>query len=191
MKVALAFLAAMALTSATKAPERLGPTDLYPQVRQVACAGSLRTAFRIKGGKLVSVNHVTRAQACSIDGLPIGRVDADPDLDFSVIEAAGQNGFPISCEGYKPGQWYFAIGFAKGYRWQTMLMVLATFQKSANGQQILIGVPTFIPGMSGGPVLNAKGEVVGTVNAYNSIFGLSFSRPLSDTALCKAKVTFA
>jgi S1-C subfamily serine protease len=39
-----------------------------------------------------------------------------------------------------------------------------------------------IPGMSGGPVIDQTGAVVGTTNAYMPDTGISFSRDLRDTS---------
>lgn len=38
--------------------------------------------------------------------------------------------------------------------------------------------------MSGGPVFNSAGRVVGVVNGYNKGAPLSYSQALKDTALC-------
>lgn len=177
-----AALAAVCLIGATVPATRLKPGALYPQVVQVECDTGRGTAFAIRGGKRLSVAHVTNISGCKIDGEPV-HATRDEGVDFSVIEAAEHNGFPINCEGFRPGQWYFAIGYARGWQWQTMVMILATFQ-NAEGQTVLIGPPTVIPGMSGGPVLNSAGEVVGTVNRYNDSFALSFSQPLKGTSVC-------
>jgi S1-C subfamily serine protease len=78
----------------------------------------------------------------------------------------------------------FAIGYAGGWSWQTMTRHLATYQVSRDGLQVLIGYPSVIPGMSGGAVVNERGEVVGIINAYVKGSPLSFSRPLKDTSIC-------
>ena len=45
--------------------------------------------------------------------------------------------------------------------------------------------PQVIPGMSGGPILNSRGEVVGVVNRYTREMPLSYSRALKDTSVCR------
>ena len=156
----------------------------FPAVRQIVCAGGKGTGFRIADGRWVSVAHVTNNLACSIHGMPLGAKD-EPG-DFSITDYEGKaGGFPVNCEGFKPGEYYFAIGYAGGFEWQTMTRHMATYKLSDDGYRILLGSPTVIPGMSGGPILNAKGEVVGTVNMYSKIYPLSFSRELKDTSLCK------
>jgi hypothetical protein len=182
MKLAALVCASFALVSATKPAQRLGPGDLYTQVNQVVCNEGKGTAFDIADGRMVSVAHVTKLTNCQIDGKAID-AKSEAGLDFSVIKAAQREGFPINCEGFKPGEWYFAIGHAKGWQWQTMMRLMATYQ-TESGQTELLGPPQVIPGMSGGPVLNAKGEVVGTVNRYHNFFPLSYSQPLKGTSLC-------
>ena len=183
LKAALAALSLPALVSATGAPERLGPGELYKEVRQVVCREGRGTAFRIEGGTL-SVAHVTKLTNCTIDGQPI-TASQDTGLDFSTVASANKGGFKINCGGFVPGQWYFAVGYARGWKWQTMVMLMATYA-TESGQQELLGPPQVIPGMSGGPVLNAAGEVVGTVNRYHNYFPLSYSQPLKGTSLCSA-----
>ena len=43
-----------------------------------------------------------------------------------------------------------------------------------------------IPGQSGGPMLSNAGAVVGTNNAYNPFYPVSFSRALKDTIICQS-----
>jgi hypothetical protein len=42
--------------------------------------------------------------------------------------------------------------------------------------------------MSGGVVMNDKGEAVGTINAYIPGTGVSMSRDLKDTSVCGADI---
>jgi S1-C subfamily serine protease len=52
------------------------------------------------------------------------------------------------------------------------------------GKRVLIGEYNYIPGMSGGPVLDELGQVVGTVNAYIPGTPISLSREMRDTSVC-------
>lgn len=173
----------LALSGATKPATQLEPGQLYPQVHQIVCAEGKGTGFDSDRGVL-SVAHVTESNDCRIGGRPIFSLK-DKDSDFSVVLSERPHaGFKVNCEGFKGGEYYFAVGYARGWKWQTMVMLMATTQ-TVGGQTLLLGPPTVIPGMSGGPVLNAAGEVVGTVNRYSPIYPLSFSQPLSDTSVCK------
>lgn len=177
-----AALPALALLGAAQAT---GEATLphYSNVVQVVCLTGKGTAFSA-GGKTLSVAHVTDNSDCSIKGQTI-TAQSDPGLDFSVITSvATRGGFPIDCGGFKAGQWYFAIGFAGGAEWQTMTRHLATW-KEVGGLRVLLGSPTVIPGMSGGPVLNSDGEVVGVINRYNDTFPFSYSVELKDTSVCR------
>ena len=157
----------------------------YLPVKQVDCIGGKGTAFKIADGRWISVAHVTENIGCAIDGKPIGAT-SEPG-DFSIVDHDGHgSGFPINCDGFVPGRWYFAAGYAGGYEWQTVQRHLATYKKSErDGYRVLIGTQAVIPGMSGGPILNEKGEVVGTVNMLNLDRPISYSRELKDTSLCK------
>jgi hypothetical protein len=162
----------------------------YPLVKKVSCNEGSGTAFRVGQNHWLSVAHVTGLHECKIDGQLITVTEQDGNNDFSRLDtpAGVPNGFKVNCEGYKPGQWYWGIGHAFGRPFQTAIAVYATYARTPNGQRVLIGEYSFIPGMSGGPVLNSAGEVVGTVNAYVPGTGISISRELRDTAVCKKGV---
>ena len=180
---ALALVAlAMPLASASQTPAR----NYYQQVHQVMCDRSRGTAVRISEDTYLSVHHVSVNKGCRINGEMIRVVEESPELDFSILHTSRTGrGMKISCEGIRPGSWVFAVGYANGWPIQRMTMHLATPHKSNSGFVVLLGHDTVIPGMSGGPVLNAKGEIVGMVNAYNRVFGMSFSRDLKDTSVCQ------
>lgn len=185
LKATAALLAAIPLASATLPPKKLGPGDLYPQVVQVDCFYKVGSAFAITNGNYVSVEHVTKNVGCTINGQ---RIDATPEpgLDFAIIKGNAKSGFKVNCAGIKPWRWVFAIGYARGYRWQTMVMLYATPWKTDDGMQVLLGPPSVIPGQSGGVILDENGEAVGTINRYLSEGpAASFVRPLADTSLCR------
>lgn len=158
----------------------------YPHVRRVLCYRSNKagTAFRISPTQMISAAHVTSGEGCTVDGLPITAMN-DGASDWSLIDLPGQGqGIPINCDGFVPGKWYYAIGYANGAPWQTVVPLYATVYKSKNGQRVLIGLA--IPGMSGGPLIDDSGRTPGIVNARLDEYGVSFSRELKDTALCRA-----
>lgn len=174
-------LPAFALAASERDPVKASAVA-YPQVKQVVCHGGRGSAFLTERG-WASVAHVTSQTGCAIDGTAIG--SKQEDGDFSRVDHAVRGkGFKINCGGFVAGQWYWAVGYANGFEWQTMTRILATWKDADDGMRMLWGPPV-IPGMSGGPILNAAGEVVGTVNAYSKEFPVSFSRALKDTSLCR------
>lgn len=159
-----------------------------PLIHRVDCDDSRGTAFRVGPTRFISVAHVTDGVNCTIDGHRFTHVD-DPGLDFSVIEVPTYRrggAFRINCGGFKVGEYVFASGYAKGLPWQQTVTLRATGQV-IEGLRLLWGAPTVIPGMSGGPLMNAQGEVVGTVNRYSPWMPMSWSQPLSETSVCKGK----
>lgn len=153
-------------------------------IHQVTCAEGKGTAFEA-GGHMISVDHVTSLHGCFIDGKPVVATP-EGNLDFSTIDLPA-NGMKVNCGGFKNNGIYWAIGYSWGRSVQQVIMLVGTGQKEeSTGNAILIGYPTVIPGMSGGPIINSKGEAVGTINRYSPFFPLSMSRALKDTSLCKS-----
>jgi hypothetical protein len=70
-----------------------------------------------------------------------------------------------------------------------MTRLLVTDKRAANGMVGLRGLPTVIPGMSGGVVLNEAGEAVGVINMFTPFDQWSLSRSLSETSLCRKPAT--
>lgn len=180
-----AFACAVALLVPSSAATPTTGLPQYPQVRQVVCSEGKGTAFLTDHGWL-SVAHVTTLTHCQIDGQDI-EGNSEGDLDFSTVKVAlPGKGLRINCGGFRPGHWYFAVGYAGGADWQTMTRQLAIYKQTEDGMRYLYGYPTVIPGMSGGPIFNDEGEVVGTVNRYNRDYPFSYSRELKDTSVCRA-----
>lgn len=184
--LALALVASPLLASA--APEEPLIVN-YIEVVQIRCDQGVGSGVRYKTHGILSVNHVTRMTNCKVDGVPIATPYANEALDFSVSRSpvVGQ-GAEIDCGGFKEGEIYAAIGYASGLPVQRML-----FAKSSAAAQVMIPWGSFsafltpvnfIPGMSGGPVVNEAGKVVGVVKGFYSTAPVSYARALKDTPLC-------
>ncbi len=156
----------------------------YPAIEQIVCLGGKGTGFHA-GGKFISVTHVTENIGCRTASGPVVVTD-EAGIDFSTGPSVN-SGYHINCGGFRKGAAYFAIGYAGGAPVQQLLTLTATGEYADNGMAILHGYPTVIPGMSGGPILNARGEVVGTVNMFTRHLPLSFSQELRETSLCSPK----
>jgi hypothetical protein len=168
-----------------------GPTTFveHPYVEKVQCNEGSGTAFKIKDGRWLSVNHVTDNSGCTIDGKPVTVISADVEGDFSVIDFPDKRsgGIEVNCLGFRDGGWYYGMGHGKGLRTPQVKAVrysaiLTYFYSKKWG---ILQANRFVPGMSGGPVLDQTGRVVGTVNAYGIWERISFSRQLRDTSICR------
>jgi hypothetical protein len=177
---------ALSLVSASPAIDDERTFAEHPSVRMVTCKEGSGSAVQI-AGQWISVAHVTAMHDCEIDGQPIAVLEQNGAEDFSRLIVASNRHVPIkiSCAGMRPGQFVWAYGYAMGLPFQTRVTMRVTEAFGDNGQRELIGAYTVIPGMSGGLVMNARGEAVGVVNAYRPFSGLSFSRDLRQTSLCQ------
>lgn len=164
-------------------------------VVQVMCSRGAGSAFRVSKTTYFTVAHVTGIGGCKVDGVPIEVTGENGGLDFAVFRLPASNGpkFVVNCDGVHRNDQLEAIGYADGLPFQRLLRVRGTgvsvaLEADRKAMAIVVG-PEFIPGMSGGPVLNRHGEVVSLVNAYRPQSGISFSRELKDTEICAS--TFA
>jgi S1-C subfamily serine protease len=184
-KAALAFSAPLLLSAVPDAPVYVS----HAYVHRMVCAEGRGTAFQVNDNTALTVSHVASMTDCRIDGIPVEMVENDPDSDFAILRYrfSRHGGLRLSCEGFRDGEAYFAIGHAKGLPVQQVLSAqfwLALPDLPFSQLETLYSPTPFIPGMSGGPVFNSRGAVVGTVNAYNPYAPLSFSLPLSETSVC-------
>lgn len=189
VKLAVAGALALASLPGGLTKEDFGP-DVFvsnPYVAQVSCERSLGTAFKIATGQWVTVDHVSSNGGCRVNGLPIFVITTDPEGDFSVIDFGDRTpgGLPVDCDGFHEGEWYYGIGFGWGLPVPQVKAVRHTaYPWLLEPNWNRLDANRFVPGMSGGPVLDSQNRVVGTVNAYGMI-RISFSRALKDTVICK------
>lgn len=164
-----------------------------PYIEKISCAEGSGTGFKIAGGRWISVAHVASLTACKVDGLPIKVTYLDGMGDFAMFEVPGDHrkgGLKVDCSGFHDREWYHGQGHAGG--WPVIESVPIMYSQlvtdgadEEHGWAILI-YNRVIPGQSGGPVLNNRGEVTGTVNALGIYQVISFSKPLRDTPACQS-----
>jgi hypothetical protein len=196
------YLRGLALASALLIPSPVAPANPLPMVIiqpaaivQVVCYSKqytdAGTAFRVgPDGLGLSVNHVTSSGNCYIDGKPLTLAYKSPKTDFSEVTLDDGPYLGIDCNGFVKGHHYIAIGYARGISPVTTLDLTATGQHDSNGQELLLSMVPVIPGMSGGPIIDADtGKVVGTVNAENFEEGLSWSEELKNEPVCRGPIT--
>ena len=182
----LALFASPFLMSADTAP-------VYADIAAVSmirCGDSQGTAWRSGTGAYTSAAHVVGESAeCLVDGVLMPVTYSDPDYDIATLRTE-KHGEPleIDCGGFIDRAGYAGVGFARSAPVQRVIFGLASesLTRIAGWKHFTtLWGDQFIPGMSGGPVFNSAGKVVGIVSGYNTGAPLSYSQSLSGTPLCR------
>lgn len=144
---------------------------------RVECGRRVGTASRVGHDTYISVHHVTRTPDCLVDGQPIEVTYSNEAQDFSTFRGpAGTTRLAISCEGFKVGGFYIARGYASG----GYSLFFQPLQYVTGFRHYSVFIGDLFPGMSGGPILDSKGRITGTVNIGNPSGGVD----LRETPVC-------
>lgn len=114
------------------------------------------------------------------DLVPIERVSADAVTDLAVLRVSADTShlpkLVWSSEDVRPGDRVLALGHPQETVWSFSEGVVGALQYGILQHTAIVG-----PGSSGGPLLNARGEVVGVniAKVMNQPTGLSFARPIA------------
>src|SRR5438034_2304335 len=144
-------------------------------------------------GSILTNNHVVdRAERITVklsDGrtLRARLVGSDPDTDIALIKVDGQTGLPVAPLGdsstLRMGEWVCAIGNPLGYEHTVTVGVVSFLGRKLFDMSLDNYIQTDAAinfGNSGGPLLNARGEVIGINAAISSrASSIGFAVPIN------------
>ena len=147
-------------------------------------------------GSILTNQHVIDRAERIVVKLADGRsvrarlVGADPETDVALIKIDGQTGLPVAPLGdsstLRAGEWVCAIGNPLGYEHSVTVGVVSSL-----GRKLFdVGLDNYIQtdaainfGNSGGPLINARGEVIGINAAVSSrASNIGFAVPINGAA---------
>src|SRR5712691_10149201 len=171
-----------------------GPFDFgTPRDRDAPRRGA-GTGFIIDAdGSILTNNHVIDRAGRITVKLSDGRnlhahlIGADPDTDIALIKVDGEPGLPVAPLGdssmLRMGEWVCAIGNPLGYEHSVTVGVVSFLGRKLFDASLDNYIQTDAAinfGNSGGPLLNARGEVIGINAAISSrASSIGFAVPIS------------
>src|SRR5229473_2577842 len=144
-------------------------------------------------GSILTNNHVVEGADRIMVRLSDGRslrarvLGADPDTDIAVIKVDGQTGLPVAPIGdssaLRMGEWVCAIGNPLGYDHTVTVGVISYLGRKLFDASLDNYIQTDAAinlGNSGGPLINAHGEVIGINAAVSSrASNIGFAVPIN------------
>jgi serine protease Do len=135
------------------------------------------------------IEHAERITVKLSDGrsLRARLIGADPDTDIALIKVDGQAGLPVAPLGdsstLRMGEWVCAIGNPLGYDHSVTVGVISYLGRKLFDQALDNYIQTDAAinfGNSGGPLINARGEVIGINAAISSrASSIGFAVPIN------------
>lgn len=176
---------------------RLGlpdPPDLFQGPRSDAPRRGSGSGFIIDAdGSILTNNHVIEGAERILVTLADGRslrarvVGADPDTDIALLKVEGHVGLPVAVLGdsssLRMGEWVCAIGNPLGYEHSVTVGVISYLGRKLFDASLDDYIQTDAAinfGNSGGPLINARGEVIGINAAVSSrASSIGFAVPIN------------
>ena len=141
--------------------------------------GLVATNYHVIKGAEFATARLSNGSTVFVDGV----VATDPNGDLALLKLSG-SGFPClkRAEGALPkvGAAVFAIGNPQGLENTFSSGMVSGHREIKEGLKVIQVTTPISPGSSGGPLLNAGGEVVGVTTAYLATGqNLNFAVPVS------------
>ncbi len=176
----------------------------FAAIRHITCGDGTGTGSIIQADTVLTAAHVVDENVTCIDTMSgaIGTVVAKDDAsDLALlkfpVKSLPERFIRMSCEGFRAGQTYYSYGWMFGQEFVVQRLIgtgyIAPLIYTHDGKalaniQIVQGV--IIPGMSGGPIVDIDGNMVGTnqVTDWDGVTNmgeLGGSRSISETNFCK------
>lgn len=182
--------------------QELAPENLYQQTVPSIMTLRVETKsgekfvgaafFALRENVAVTAWHVihdaVRVTAKFSDGTSCevqGYMDRDEVKDLALIrvEKKGARLLPLALQPPLVGSRTYVIGSPKGYEFSIGDGLLSQIQRVDGFNQYQLSCP-FSPGNSGGPILNARGQVIGIAAwTRNGAQNLNFATPVAEVAL--------
>lgn len=174
-----------------------GPFDFGPRSERDGPHRGAGSGFIIDAdGSILTNNHVIDRAERIIVKLSDGRtfrartIGADPDTDIALIKIDGQAGLPVAPLGdsgtLRMGEWVCAIGNPLGYEHSVTVGVVSFLGRKLFDMSLDNYIQTDAAinfGNSGGPLINARGEVIGINAAISSrASNIGFAVPINGAA---------
>jgi serine protease Do len=171
-----------------------GPFDFgTPRDRETPRRGAGSGFIIDADGSILTNNHVVdRAERITVklaDGRTVRArlIGADPDTDIALIKIDGQSGLPVAPLGdsatLRMGEWVCAIGNPLGYEHTVTVGVISYLGRKLFDMSLDDYIQTDAAinfGNSGGPLINARGEVIGINAAISSrASSIGFAVPIN------------
>jgi hypothetical protein len=160
------------------------------------------TATVIGKDRILTAAHVVRnTKWCVYRGLGTKIISVDNNLDIAILESDTYSSpiSPISCAGSKE-ELYLAFGYAEGHDYVVEPQIMTNIRKDFpakdggfpyDSPNLVVASGHIYEGMSGGPLVNAQGEIIATIVGVAGVdkqhLEVALFRDLKDTPLCNSE----
>ncbi len=173
------------------------PPELFDSPRRDAPRRGAGSGFIIDAdGSILTNHHVIDGAERILVKLSDGRslrarvVGTDPDTDIALLKVDGQSKLPVAVLGdssaLRMGEWVCAIGNPLGYEHSVTVGVVSFIGRKLFDTSLDNYIQTDAAinfGNSGGPLINARGEVIGINAAISSrASNIGFAVPINGAA---------
>lgn len=156
----------------------------FDAVPKISCQSGSGSGVRISDDIIITARHVIEGNGpCGAFDAPVNVVHLGDQMDFAAVRGKFGPGYRavVSCEGIRPGERYYAFGYAHGGA-PNVERLVGTNQRLPGNRVVMRG--RVFPGMSGGKVTNDEGAFVAITVQYDRERDTAILVDLKGTYLC-------